>query len=127
MPLDKIENIEEYVKTHESLVLHIKNNPVGCIIEENNEALNPEQYKQQRALEEKLKAETEARQKAQQEAQAQAQERKKAEEKVAAEANSRQELQKKAEYFSKAVAKAGCRRPGAQPGKSTMIANHPPG
>ena len=37
MPIDKIENIEEYVKTHESLVLHIKNNPVGCIIEENNE------------------------------------------------------------------------------------------
>jgi hypothetical protein len=37
VPLDKIENIEEYVKTHESLVLHIKNNPVGCIIEENNE------------------------------------------------------------------------------------------
>ena len=37
MPLDKIENTEEYVKTHESLVLHIKNNPVGCIIEENNE------------------------------------------------------------------------------------------
>jgi len=37
MPLDKIENIEEYVKTHESLVLHIRNNPVGCIIEENNE------------------------------------------------------------------------------------------
>ena len=37
MPLDKIENIEEYVKTHESLVLHIKNNPVGCIIEKNNE------------------------------------------------------------------------------------------
>ena len=37
MPLDKIENIEEYVKTHESLVLDIKNNPVGCIIEENNE------------------------------------------------------------------------------------------
>ena len=37
MPLDKIENIEEYIKTHESLVLHIKNNPVGCIIEENNE------------------------------------------------------------------------------------------
>ena len=35
MPLDKIENTEEYVKTHESLILHIKNNPVGCIIEEN--------------------------------------------------------------------------------------------
>ncbi len=40
MPLDKIENIEEYVKTHESLVLHIKNNPVGCIIEENNENIS---------------------------------------------------------------------------------------
>ena len=37
MPLDKIENTEEYVKTHESLILHIKNNPVGCIIEKNNE------------------------------------------------------------------------------------------
>ena len=37
MPLDKIENTEEYVKTHESLILHIKNNPVGCIIEENNQ------------------------------------------------------------------------------------------
>ena len=38
MPLDKIENTEEYVKTHESLILHIKNNPVGCIIEKNNES-----------------------------------------------------------------------------------------
>ena len=37
MPLDKIENIEEYIKTHELLVLHIKNNPVGCIIEEKND------------------------------------------------------------------------------------------
>ena len=37
MPLDKIENTEEYIKTHELLVLHIKNNPVGCIIEENND------------------------------------------------------------------------------------------
>ena len=36
MPLDKIENTEEYVQTHKSLILHIKNNPVGCIIEENN-------------------------------------------------------------------------------------------
>ena len=35
MPLDKIENIEEYTQTHKSLVLHIKNNPVGCIVEEN--------------------------------------------------------------------------------------------
>ena len=40
MPLDKIENIEEYVKTHESLVLHIKNNPVGCIIEENEKKIS---------------------------------------------------------------------------------------
>ena len=37
MPLDKIEDTEEYNKTHESLILHIKNNPVGCIIEENNQ------------------------------------------------------------------------------------------
>ena len=38
MPLDKIEDTEEYDKTHESLILHIKNNPVGCIIEKNNES-----------------------------------------------------------------------------------------
>ena len=37
MPLDKIENTKEYIKTHESLILHIKNNPVGCIIEENKD------------------------------------------------------------------------------------------
>ena len=37
MPLDKIEDTEEYAKTHESLILHIKNNPVGCIIEKNNQ------------------------------------------------------------------------------------------
>jgi len=36
MPLDKIEDTKEYDKTHESLILHIKNNPVGCIIEENS-------------------------------------------------------------------------------------------
>ena len=36
MPLDKIENIEKYIQTHRALVLHIKNNPVGCIVEENN-------------------------------------------------------------------------------------------
>jgi len=40
MPLDKIEDTEEYVQTHKSLVLHIKNNPVGCIIEENYENKN---------------------------------------------------------------------------------------
>ena len=38
MPLDKIKDTEEYAKTHESLILHIKNNPVGCIIEKNNES-----------------------------------------------------------------------------------------
>ena len=37
MPLDKVENTEKYVQSHKSLVLHIKNNPVGCIIEENDE------------------------------------------------------------------------------------------
>ena len=37
MPLDKIDDTEKYVQTHKSLILHIKNNPVGCIIEENNE------------------------------------------------------------------------------------------
>ena len=38
MPLDKIENTDEYIQTHKALVLHIKNNPVGCIIEKNNES-----------------------------------------------------------------------------------------
>ena len=37
MPLDKIENTETYIQTHKALVLHIKNNPVGCIIEEDDE------------------------------------------------------------------------------------------
>ena len=37
MPLDKIENPEEYIQTHKALVLHIKNNPVGCIIEDDDE------------------------------------------------------------------------------------------
>ena len=37
MPLDKIENTEEYIQTHKALVLHIKNNPVGCIIEDDDE------------------------------------------------------------------------------------------
>ena len=40
MPLDKIEDTKEYDKTHKSLILHIKNNPVGCIIEENNKNKN---------------------------------------------------------------------------------------
>ena len=37
MPLDKIKEVEEYAETHKSLVLHIQNNPVGCIIENNSE------------------------------------------------------------------------------------------
>ena len=40
MPLDKINDTEKYAQTHKSLILHIKNNPVGCIIEENNENEN---------------------------------------------------------------------------------------
>jgi|TARA_B110000438_G_scaffold26623_1_gene25385 hypothetical protein len=40
MPLDKIIDTEKYVQTHKSLILHIKNNPVGCIIEENDENEN---------------------------------------------------------------------------------------
>ena len=40
MPLDKIENTEKYIQTHKSLILHIKNNPVGCIVEKNNENKN---------------------------------------------------------------------------------------
>ena len=34
MPLDKIQDIEKYIQTHESLILHIKGNPVACIVEE---------------------------------------------------------------------------------------------
>tara|TARA_B100001142_G_scaffold266520_1_gene271002 strand:- start:352 stop:768 length:417 start_codon:yes stop_codon:yes gene_type:complete len=37
LPLDKIEEVENYIPTHESLILHIKNNPVGCILEKNND------------------------------------------------------------------------------------------
>ena len=37
MPLDKIENTEKYSESHKSIVLHIRNNPVGCIIEQNDE------------------------------------------------------------------------------------------
>ena len=40
MPLDKINDTEKYAQTHKSLILHIKNNPVGCIIEENDENEN---------------------------------------------------------------------------------------
>ena len=37
MPLDKIKEIQEYAETHKSSVLHIQNNPVACIIDENSE------------------------------------------------------------------------------------------
>ncbi len=37
MPLDKIKEVKEYAETHKSSVLHIQNNPVGCIIENNSE------------------------------------------------------------------------------------------
>ena len=37
MPLDRIEDTDRYIETHKSLTLHIKNNPVGCIIDENDE------------------------------------------------------------------------------------------
>ena len=37
MPLDKIDEVEKYIQTHESSVLHIKNNPVACILEKNND------------------------------------------------------------------------------------------
>ena len=40
MPLDKINDTEKYAQTHKSLILHIKNNPVGCIIEDNDENEN---------------------------------------------------------------------------------------
>jgi len=37
LPLDKIEEVEKYIQTHKSLVLHIKNNPVACILENNDD------------------------------------------------------------------------------------------
>ena len=35
MPLDKMPDSEKFVQTHKSAVLHIKEEPVACIIEEN--------------------------------------------------------------------------------------------
>ena len=34
MPLDKIQDVEKYIQTHKSLILHIKGNPVACVVEE---------------------------------------------------------------------------------------------
>lgn len=33
VPLDKMSNPEEFVPTHKSIVLHIRENPVSCIID----------------------------------------------------------------------------------------------
>jgi len=33
MPLDKIDDTEQYVPTHKSTVLHVKGKPVACIID----------------------------------------------------------------------------------------------
>lgn len=39
MPLDKMPDVEQYMPTHKSVVLHVKGKPVACIIDddENNE------------------------------------------------------------------------------------------
>ncbi len=40
MPLDKIEDIEKFIHTHKTLILHIRDNPVACIVEENFENIS---------------------------------------------------------------------------------------
>ena len=40
MPLDKIEDVEKFIQTHKSLILHIRDNPVACIVEENFENIS---------------------------------------------------------------------------------------
>jgi len=40
MPLDKIEDTEKFIQTHKALILHIRNNPVACIVEENFENIS---------------------------------------------------------------------------------------
>ena len=42
MPLDKMPDSEEFVPTHESVVLHNHGTPVACIIDENTD--NPPRY-----------------------------------------------------------------------------------
>ncbi|MCV0409842.1 hypothetical protein [Nitrosopumilus sp.] len=34
MPLDKMPDVEQYVPTHKSVVLHVKGKPVACIIDD---------------------------------------------------------------------------------------------
>ena len=33
MPLDKIETTEDYIPTHQSVVLHSNGNPIACILD----------------------------------------------------------------------------------------------
>jgi hypothetical protein len=40
MPLDKIEDTEKFIQTHKALILHIRDNPVACIVEENFENIS---------------------------------------------------------------------------------------
>ena len=40
MPLDKSEDTEKFIQTHKTLILHIKENPVACIVEENLENIS---------------------------------------------------------------------------------------
>ena len=40
MPLDKIEDVEKFVQTHKALILHIRDNPVACIIEDDLENMS---------------------------------------------------------------------------------------
>ena len=40
MPLDKIEDVEKFVQTHKALILHIRDNPVACIIEDDLENIS---------------------------------------------------------------------------------------
>tara|TARA_B100001167_G_scaffold183434_1_gene142006 strand:+ start:12 stop:434 length:423 start_codon:yes stop_codon:yes gene_type:complete len=40
MPLDKIEDVEKFVQTHKALILHIRDSPVACIIEDDLENIS---------------------------------------------------------------------------------------
>ena len=40
MPLDKIDDVEKFVQTHRALILHIRDNPVACIIEDDLENIS---------------------------------------------------------------------------------------
>lgn len=43
MPLDKMSNSEEFVPTHEDVVLHIQGKPIACIVDKNTK--NYDKYK----------------------------------------------------------------------------------